>query len=428
MSQVRLNFLNWRPDSIDLGNEGLSIANNVLHDTEGYKPLVKQTAAAFTASTFFSGSTLASVRSIQIRQVQLNSNRIAAMAKDRATTAAIADLTIGLEGEAAAFTTISSGTLSSAGGIRVASFSVAEMESGAFGVCATYDASLAAGGSTVLSITGEVTYTISSESEGTSGSGTTSLEGTNAEHTKTRANNDAYAGILLKNDGNEYAYGADGTEQGTLLSAWLDSGSVDSLYAYASLTSGVLSVDSGTQEWLVCSNNRKWAAIRSSNGTATAAIELRIATDSAGSNVIDTANYTLTSIRTGVQLRGTAPQHSTARELANCVAGVSLNSSGVEYAYSSAGSATGTNLGSWLQGGVNSDFYVRCTVLTGTLSGGTEDTWEVMSSTRGYYITDTAAGPPKQTTIRLEIDTVGDGSNVVATAAYYLEAERTTLE
>jgi len=36
VSQVRLNFLNWRPDAEDFGNDGLTIATNVLHDTEGY--------------------------------------------------------------------------------------------------------------------------------------------------------------------------------------------------------------------------------------------------------------------------------------------------------------------------------------------------------------------------------------------------------
>ena len=37
MSQLRLNFLNWRPDIEDTQHDGLSIAQNVLHDTEGYK-------------------------------------------------------------------------------------------------------------------------------------------------------------------------------------------------------------------------------------------------------------------------------------------------------------------------------------------------------------------------------------------------------
>ncbi len=425
MSQLRVNFLGWRPDSEDLGNEGLTVANNVLHDTEGYKPLVMQTAGAFAVGTFYTGATLHSVRSVQIRQVGMNSNKVMAMAKDRATSAAIADLTIGLEGEAAAFTTISSGTLSSAGAVRVASFSVAEMESGVFGVCATYDASLLSGGSTVLSITGEVTYTVTSESEGSSGSGTTSLEGTNAEHSQTRSNADSYAGVYLGSDGDEYAFANDGTQAGTLLSAWLDSGSVDSLYAYASVTSGGLDVDAGTQSWLVLSTPRAWGVKRTTNGTATAAVSLQIATDSAGENVIDTAAYTLTSIRNGVELQGTTGYHWTSRVDADCTAGVSLNSNGTEYAYSASGSATGTNLGPWLQGGANSDFYVRCTVISGTLTTGTTGSWEVMSTTRNYTIVDTTIVASKTTTIQLEIASDALGADIVATAQYVLVAERT---
>ena len=49
MSQIRFNFLNWRPDMEDTEHDGLSIAQNVLHDTEGYKPSrTMSTAGAIT--------------------------------------------------------------------------------------------------------------------------------------------------------------------------------------------------------------------------------------------------------------------------------------------------------------------------------------------------------------------------------------------
>ena len=423
MSEIRLNFLNWRPDAEALSNDGLTVADNVLHDTEGYKPLNVQ--SGFSASTFFANDTLLSVRSMQIRQVANNSNRVAALVQDTQTTVAMADLTIGLEGEVIEFTKISTPTLSSAGGIRVSSFSVAEMESGGFGVCATYLASLQAGGSTVLSITGEVVYVVESESEGSSGSGTTSLEGTNAEHSQTNTNADAYAGVLLKNDGNEYAFSNDGTEAGTLLSAWLDSGSVDGLYAWASVTSGSLDVDAGTQEWLGLSTDRSWGKRQSTSGTGTAVMELKIATDSGGENIVDSNTYTLTGIRRNIVVSGTVDQyHDLININADCTAGVSFNSNGTEYAYSNGGVATGASLGSWLDGGANSDFYIQCTVISGTLTTGTEDTWQIMSTTRGWTVKETTDGQFETATIKIEIATDALGADIVATGQYVLKAAR----
>ena len=51
MSQLRLNFLNWRPDIEDTQHDGLSIAQNVLHDTEGYKEVRAMNTGAPLASS-----------------------------------------------------------------------------------------------------------------------------------------------------------------------------------------------------------------------------------------------------------------------------------------------------------------------------------------------------------------------------------------
>ena len=65
MSEIRLNFLNWRPDMEPSGHDGLTEADNVLHDTEGYKQLrVATSGAAATAAA--SANTLGSV---QVRQL-----------------------------------------------------------------------------------------------------------------------------------------------------------------------------------------------------------------------------------------------------------------------------------------------------------------------------------------------------------------------
>ncbi len=57
--QVRIDFLNWRPDQEDLGNDGLTVANNVVHDSEGYKPIYLASTGAFSTT-----GALASVSSI----------------------------------------------------------------------------------------------------------------------------------------------------------------------------------------------------------------------------------------------------------------------------------------------------------------------------------------------------------------------------
>lgn len=47
--EVRLNFLNWQPDKEEFGTEGLTEAQNVVHDTEGYKPVYLATDGAYSA-------------------------------------------------------------------------------------------------------------------------------------------------------------------------------------------------------------------------------------------------------------------------------------------------------------------------------------------------------------------------------------------
>lgn len=60
MSEVRINYLNWNPDSEDEANKGLTIADNVLHDTEGYKPLHLASTGSFATT----GSLAASIGTV----------------------------------------------------------------------------------------------------------------------------------------------------------------------------------------------------------------------------------------------------------------------------------------------------------------------------------------------------------------------------
>lgn len=45
---MKVNFLNWRPDQDEYQLDGLTKAENVVHDTEGYKPVYLKSAGAFS--------------------------------------------------------------------------------------------------------------------------------------------------------------------------------------------------------------------------------------------------------------------------------------------------------------------------------------------------------------------------------------------
>jgi len=68
MSEVRVNFLNWRPDQEDVITEGLTVADNCIHDVEGYKPAHLMSAGAF-ATTGGLAATSATIMSIIAKPV-----------------------------------------------------------------------------------------------------------------------------------------------------------------------------------------------------------------------------------------------------------------------------------------------------------------------------------------------------------------------
>ena len=423
MSQVRVNFLGWRPDQDEYATEGLITAENVLHDTEGYKPLKMQTAGAFSASTWYSLDTLSSIRSMQIRAVGLGNNRMAAIAEDGSS--GVADLSIGAEGEGSAFTSISTATLASAGGVRCKAFSVAELESGAFLMAAAWTADITGGASTIYSLTGEVTYTVGSESTGSSGSGaTTSLEGTQSQHSRSRYNATVTSGVYLKSDGVEYAYSTSGAAEGSTLTSWLDSGLSSGVWVRCTLDSGSLDVDAGTGSWLQLNTSRGWARNNNSVGTQTAVVTLDCADDAAGSNIIDTQTYTLTSIRNGTSLGGTTGDHTRAVIGGPVYAGVHLATDGEEWAISSGGASEGSSQGNWLDAGSTSDLWVRCTLSSGTLdyvNSGT-GTWLALTTARTWGIERISGKGTDTASITLDIATDSGGSNIIDTRSYSINA------
>ena len=112
MSQVKINFLNWRPDDEDLGNDGLITADNVYHDTEGYKQYKTPTTGAFSTN-----AGLGTCASVVFRTVGTSNQRIGCFLHN-ATAAGVGytiDMSIGLFAEnyslSGLYTTISSSTL-----------------------------------------------------------------------------------------------------------------------------------------------------------------------------------------------------------------------------------------------------------------------------------------------------------------------------
>ena len=77
MSQVRVNFLNFNPDMEDVGNNGLTVANNVVHEPEGYKPIHLSSAGAF-ATTGGLGASVGTVISVVTKPVGSQNDTLSA--------------------------------------------------------------------------------------------------------------------------------------------------------------------------------------------------------------------------------------------------------------------------------------------------------------------------------------------------------------
>ena len=68
MSEIRLNFLNYRPALEDVNHDGLTVANNVVHEPEGYKPVHIRTTASFSTTGGLAASS-ASITSVFAKPV-----------------------------------------------------------------------------------------------------------------------------------------------------------------------------------------------------------------------------------------------------------------------------------------------------------------------------------------------------------------------
>lgn len=158
--RTRIDFLNWAPDLEDENHGGLTVADNVVHHGEGYKPIGLQTAGGFATN-----ASIGTVTSVQIRNAGSADNQVAAWAQViNATTAALRigspDATAGGQFSGSTSSTLTGLQLVTASSLPVAwisSFEACELADKIF-VTAVMEASLAAGGSTSTSLTGYLTY------------------------------------------------------------------------------------------------------------------------------------------------------------------------------------------------------------------------------------------------------------------------------
>lgn len=92
----RVTFLNWRPDAEDVGNDGLTTADNVVHETEGYKPIHLASSGAFATTGGLAASN-ATVLSLVAKPVGAQGDLFCAWLAD----ATLVTLHVGINGETA---------------------------------------------------------------------------------------------------------------------------------------------------------------------------------------------------------------------------------------------------------------------------------------------------------------------------------------
>ena len=105
-----------------------------------------------------------------------------------------------------------------------------------------------------------------------------------------------------------------------------------------------------------------------------------------------------------------------------CYAGIKVDNNGSLYTRTPTGSYTLQY--AWLLSGVVGDYQVRCTVNSGTVVG-TTGTWQLCSTDRGWYISQSSNGT-KTANITIEIRDTAT-STVQASSTHALSAEYQTL-
>lgn len=151
MSMLRRDFLNWRPDRDEFNTDGLQIADNIVHDTEGYKQVLMHTAGAT--------GTLAPLTSIvSFRESAIGTSDQTLKAWLQRTTLAPGDaltLVVGVS-PVTSLGSVQSATVASQTDAAITSLAVAELDDNLF-ITAEAEVNLVSGPG-ILNITGYVAF------------------------------------------------------------------------------------------------------------------------------------------------------------------------------------------------------------------------------------------------------------------------------
>ena len=158
MNKVTIDFLDWAPDTDEHFGEGLENANAVIHTENGYVPARVPSAAAASTLTPFTGGAGRTVNAL--RAIEVGNNGVIALAALHAPSPTTGALRIGIA-ETQVFTTQSFATMSSIGASHFRNFSIAQIGQNV-AISAVAEVSLLSGGSTVYSLGGSFSYTVTS--------------------------------------------------------------------------------------------------------------------------------------------------------------------------------------------------------------------------------------------------------------------------
>ena len=157
--RVKYDFLNWRPDQAQHNHDGLEVATDVIHTTEGWVPVRMPTTTSFATELSF--GTIATHVAIRAKPFGPDNTDLA-IALIREGTVTTGSLHIGSRNSAMGqFTAVGLPTLASSRAAFIETFSVAELGQDVV-IGAQARCSLASGGHTLIALNGTFTYTITS--------------------------------------------------------------------------------------------------------------------------------------------------------------------------------------------------------------------------------------------------------------------------
>ncbi len=148
MAKIRVDWLNWSPDLEDTEFNGLTVADNVIHEPEGYKPVYLASAGGFATT-----GSLATVTSIVTKAIGSQSDTISAWLSNDT-------LYVGINGVTSP-TTATGYPPSFATGVgqEVTAFDVAEYAGKVVFTAQANGSTIPTGDSVSISVTGVMDYT-----------------------------------------------------------------------------------------------------------------------------------------------------------------------------------------------------------------------------------------------------------------------------